>query len=183
VYKIKRIQSVNERHKARFVVKGYMQEEGIHYNESFSPTISQVTLHTVMASTNMPGFSSWDLDATSAFVSDVLPDDEVVYMDAIPGFPFPKGKCLRLLRTLYVLVQTPLAFYKICREVYTGVGYRQLQSDECVFVRYEVNVKKGSKTSKELLTLTTLAGACAQIAQLWCSNFGRIDLNFTGNLS
>ena len=38
-----------------------------------------------------------------------------------------------------------------------GVGYRQLQSDECVFVRYEVNVKKGSKTAKELRTLTTLA--------------------------
>jgi hypothetical protein len=35
VYKIKRIQSVYERHKARLVVKGYMQEKGIHYNESF----------------------------------------------------------------------------------------------------------------------------------------------------
>ena len=76
------------------MVKGYMQEKGIHYNESFSPTISQVTLRIVMALTSMPGFSSWDLDATSAFVSAVLPDDEVVYMDAIPGFPLPKGKCL-----------------------------------------------------------------------------------------
>jgi hypothetical protein len=93
VYKIKRIQSVYERHKARLVVKGYMQEKGIHYNESFSPTISQVTLRIVMALTSMPGFSSWDLDATSAFVSAVLPDDEVVYMEAIPGFPLPKGKC------------------------------------------------------------------------------------------
>ena len=35
VYKIKRIQSVYERHKTRLVVKGYMQEKGIHYNESF----------------------------------------------------------------------------------------------------------------------------------------------------
>ncbi len=73
VYKIKRIQSVYERHKARLVVKGYMQEKGIHYNESFSPTISQVTLRIVMALTSMSGFSSWDLDATSAFVSTVLP--------------------------------------------------------------------------------------------------------------
>jgi hypothetical protein len=104
----------------------------------------------------MPGVSSWDLDTISAFVSDVLPDDEVVYMDAIPGFPLSKGKCLRLLHTLYDLVQAPLTFYKLRREVYTGVGYRQLQSDECVFVRYEVNVKKGSKTAKEFRTLTTL---------------------------
>jgi hypothetical protein len=78
------------------VAKGYMQEKGIHYNESFSPTISQVTLRIVMVLTSMPGFSSWALDATSAFVSAVLSDDEVVYMDAIPGFPLPKGKCLIL---------------------------------------------------------------------------------------
>ncbi len=64
---------------------------------------------------------------------------------------------MRLLHTLHGLVQTPLVSYKIYREVYTGVGYRQLQIDECVFVRYEVNVKKGSKTTKELRTLTTLA--------------------------
>jgi hypothetical protein len=69
----------------------------------------------------MSGFSSWDLDATSAFVSTVLPDDEVVYMETIPGFPLPKGKCSRLLRTLYGLLQAPLAFYKLCREVYTRV--------------------------------------------------------------
>jgi hypothetical protein len=53
VYKIKRIQSVYERHKARLVVKGYMQEKGIHYNESFWPSISQVTLRIVMALTSM----------------------------------------------------------------------------------------------------------------------------------
>ena len=105
----------------------------------------------------MPGFSSWDLDDTSTFVSAVLPDDEVVYMESIPGFPLPKGKSLRLLDTLYGLVKTPLAFFKLYKEVYTGVDYRQLKSDECVLVRYEVNVKKGSKTVKELRTLNTLA--------------------------
>ena len=49
MYEIKRIQTVYERHETRLVVKGYMQEKEIHYNESFSPTISQVTLRRVMA--------------------------------------------------------------------------------------------------------------------------------------
>ena len=35
VYKINRIQSVCERHEGRLVVKGYMQEKGIHCDESF----------------------------------------------------------------------------------------------------------------------------------------------------
>jgi hypothetical protein len=50
-----------------------------------------------MVLTNMTGFSSWDLDATSMFVSAVLPDDELVYMETIPGVPLPKGKCWRTL--------------------------------------------------------------------------------------
>ena len=47
VYKIKRIQSVYERHKARLVVKGYMQEKGIHYNvsENFAYYFSSNTAH------------------------------------------------------------------------------------------------------------------------------------------
>ena len=44
---------------------------------------------------------------------------------------------MRLLRTLYGLVQAPLAAF--------------------FFFRYVVNVKKGSETAKELRTLTTLA--------------------------
>ena len=69
-----------------------MQEKETHYNESFPPTISQVILCIVMVVTSIPGFSSWDLDATSAFVSAVLTDEEVVYMEAIPVSPLPKAK-------------------------------------------------------------------------------------------
>jgi hypothetical protein len=71
-----------------------MQEKGTHYNESFPPTISQVILCIVMVVTSIPGFSSWDLDATSAFVSAVLSDDEVVYTEAIPVFLGVKGQML-----------------------------------------------------------------------------------------
>jgi hypothetical protein len=92
------------------VVKGYRQQEDVHYTKSFSPTISQVSLRIVMALTSMKGFRSWDLDATSAFVSAPLPEGETVYMEQIPGFLLPKGKCLKLKRTLYGLVQAPLAF-------------------------------------------------------------------------
>ena len=81
-----------------------MQENGIHYYESFSPTISQTTLCIVM----------------------------VLTMETIPGFSLSKDKsqCLRLLHTLYGLVQSPLPFYRLCKEVYTGVDYRQMTSDE-----------------------------------------------------
>ncbi len=59
-------------------------------------------------------------------------------------------------RTLYDLVQEPLAVYKFCREVYISVGCRQLETEECIFVRYQNNVKAGSVTDKDGRTLTSL---------------------------
>ncbi len=47
-------------------------------------------------------------------------------------------------------------FYKLCREVYISVGYRQFETEECIFVRYENNVKTGSVTDKDGRTLTSL---------------------------
>ncbi len=76
-------------------------------------------------------------------------------MEQIPGFPFPKGKCLKLKRTFYGLVQAPLVFYKLCREVYISVCYRQFETEECILVRYENNVKAGSVTDKDGRTLTS----------------------------
>ena len=54
-------------------------------------------------------------------------------------------------------MQAPLAFYKLCREVYISVGYSQLETEECIFVRYGNNVNAGSETDNERRTLTALA--------------------------
>ena len=81
------------------------------------------------------------MDATGAFISAPLPPEEQVYLKGIPGFELPKGKCLRLKKTIYGLVQAPLSYYKLCKEVYQKVGLRQLDSDECVFVKYAQNIR------------------------------------------
>jgi hypothetical protein len=52
-----------------------------------------------------------------------------------------KGKCLRLKKTIYGLVQAPLSYFKLCKEVYHKVGLRQLDCDECVFVKCSQNIK------------------------------------------
>ena len=62
-------------------------------------------------------------------------------MKAVPGYPLKEGQCLQLRPTICGLVQSPRAYYKLCQEVYTKCGLRQLKSDDCVFVRYENNIK------------------------------------------
>jgi hypothetical protein len=42
-----------------------------------------------------------------------------MYLKSIEGYPLPQGKVLRLLKTIYGLIQAPLAFYLLCSKVYT----------------------------------------------------------------
>ena len=96
VYKIKRRSDGSiERYKACLVARGFTQQEGIDYSETFSPVIKQAT---VMK--QPPGFvDSWRLvfsiavscgwkihqpDIHNAFLNGVL--DEEVYMKQSPGF-------------------------------------------------------------------------------------------------
>ena len=62
-------------------------------------------------------------------------------MKALPGFPLNEGQCLKLRSTIYGLVQSARAYYKLCQEVYSKRGPRQLTSDECVYVRYANKIK------------------------------------------
>jgi hypothetical protein len=117
------------------------QRKNVDFFASFSPTASYVTIRLVLALTALPHWYGVDLDATSAFISAPLPPEERVYLKGIPGYDLPKGKCLRLKKTIYGLVQAPLSYFKLCKEVYAKVGVRQLDCDECVFVKYSQNIK------------------------------------------
>ena len=66
----------------------------------------------------------------------------------VPGFP-----CLKLIGPLYGLVQAPLAFDRLVKGVYTQKCHvRQLQSDRCVFIRVENDLKSGSSiTANDIL--------------------------------
>ena len=141
VFKLKFKNNEYERHKARIVALGYLQRAGKDYFASFSPTASYVTIRLILALTALPFWYCVDLDATGAFISAPLPPNEQVYLKPIPGFPLGAGKCLKLLRTIYGLKQSPLAFYRLCKEVYTKCGLKMLESDECVFYRYAQNIK------------------------------------------
>ena len=141
VFKLKYKNGEYDRHKARIVALGYQQRKNVDYFVSFSPTASYVTIRLVLALTALPHWYGVDLDATGAFISAPLPPEEQVYLKGVPGYELPKGKCLLLKKTIYGLVQAPLSYFKFCKEVYAKVGLRQLDCDECVFVKCSQNIK------------------------------------------
>jgi hypothetical protein len=104
-----------ERHKARIVALGYQQRKDVDYFASFSPTASYVTIRLVLALTVLPHWYGVDLDATGAFISAPLPPEEQGYLKA--GYDLLKGKRLRLKKTICSLVQAPLSYFTLCKEV------------------------------------------------------------------
>jgi hypothetical protein len=84
VYKIKRRSDGSiERYKMRLVARGFTQQEGIDYSETFSPVIKQVTVKLVFSIAVSCDWKIHQLDIHNAFLNGVL--DEEVYMKQPPG--------------------------------------------------------------------------------------------------
>ncbi|GJY89529.1 retrovirus-related pol polyprotein from transposon TNT 1-94 [Tanacetum coccineum] len=102
-----------ERYRARLVVKGYAQKEGIDFNEIFSPV----------------------LDVKTAFLHGNL--EEEIYMLQPEGFK-QKGKenlVCRLNKSLYGLKQVPRCWYKRFDSFIRGLEYNRLHADPYAYFK------------------------------------------------
>ena len=113
VYKIKRDSNDQvERYRARLVVKGYAQKEGIDFNEIFSPVVRLTTIRVVLAMCAAFDLHLEQLDVKTTFLHGEL--KEKIYMLQPEGFE-EQGKenlVCRLTKSLYGLKQAPRCWYK-----------------------------------------------------------------------
>jgi histone deacetylase 1/2 len=85
VFKIKRDSNGNiERHKARLVVKGFLQVEGIDFSEVYAPVSKHSTLRALLSVTAIHGLQLRQLDVKTAFLNGDLQED--IYMVQPPGY-------------------------------------------------------------------------------------------------
>ena len=134
VYKIKRDGNGNiTRFKARLVVKGYMQREGIDYEEVFAPVSKYATLRTLMAVTASLDLHLHMLDFKTAFLNGDV--DEEVYVSQPPGYPLADTtKVCKLKRALYGLHQAPRAWHLRLKRELEAHNFTESKADPGLYI-------------------------------------------------
>nr|GEW38905.1 retrovirus-related Pol polyprotein from transposon TNT 1-94 [Tanacetum cinerariifolium] len=97
--------------KTCLVVRGYRQEEGIDFKESFAPVARMKAIRIFMAYTAHKGFTVYQMDVKTAFLHGSLKED--VYVCQPEGFidaDYP-SHVYKLKKALYGLKQAPRAWY------------------------------------------------------------------------
>jgi predicted nucleic acid-binding Zn finger protein len=121
--------------KARLVAQGYGQKN-VNYDDVFSAVIDKTSLRYLMhfiASRNMHCFK---FDVSTAFLNATL--DEEVYVK-LPEQIFPEsaGCVFRLLKALYGLKRSPIAWQRELSAKFRSFGFVENAKDPCLYIKYD----------------------------------------------
>jgi hypothetical protein len=126
------------RWKARLVARGFQQEEGIDYNETYAPVARHPTYRLLFAIAKVFGWPAHQVDILQAFLNSDL--DEEVYVKSAPGYRIANGMVLRLRKALYGLKQASKAWYDTLVAALQSLGFTVSPYDPCLFINYSAGI-------------------------------------------
>ncbi|KAI3815830.1 hypothetical protein L1987_15513 [Smallanthus sonchifolius] len=128
-------QGVLVRNKARLVVQGFNQQEGIDYTEVYAPVARLEAIRLFLAFTSFKGFKVFQLDVKSAFLYEKVKEE--VYVCQPPGFedPLNPNMVFKLDKALYGLHQAPRAWYETLSTHLLANDFVRGKIDSTLFIK------------------------------------------------
>lgn len=136
VYTVKRSSTTGKllAFKARWVIKGFLQKEGIDYKETFSPVCKATTVRLILALFTKFRLTIRQGDAISAFLLANM--DKIVYILQPDGYHVGGIDVVGLLaKAIWGLRQSPMLFWYLAKGILIDLGFLQAEGDECMFIK------------------------------------------------
>ncbi|GJT81209.1 retrovirus-related pol polyprotein from transposon TNT 1-94 [Tanacetum coccineum] len=137
------------KNKARLVARGYCQEEGIDFEESFAPVARLEAIRIFLAFAAHMNMVVYQMDVKTAFLNGNLREE--VYVSQPDGFVDPDNPnhVYKLKKALYGLKQAPRAWYDMLSSFLISQDFSKGSVDPTLFIHRE---------GKELLLKSKLNG-------------------------
>jgi hypothetical protein len=134
VFKIKYNQDGSiERFKARLVVGGHRQRDGIDYDEVFAPVSKYATVRALLSITAIEDFELHAIDVSNAFLNGTL--DTPVYMRQPETYDTGDTTVsCKLTKTLYGLKQSPREWFIVLSKELHNLGFKPSKSDQALWI-------------------------------------------------
>ncbi|GJU42078.1 integrase, catalytic region, zinc finger, CCHC-type containing protein, partial [Tanacetum coccineum] len=182
--------------KSRLIAKGYGQEEGINFKESFAPVARLEAIRIFMAYAAYKNFPIYQMDIKTAFLNGPLKEE--VFVRRPDGFVDPDfpNHVYRLMKTLYGLKQalracTPIATVKLdadlqgtqvdqtkYRSMIGGLMYLTASRPDIAFATFVCARYQARPTEKHLKEVKMIFRYLRQTINigLWYSKDSRFEL-------
>ncbi|CAI7899293.1 unnamed protein product [Closterium sp. NIES-54] len=121
--------------KARYVVLGFSQRQGVDFFQTFSPTPKITTLRLLLHVAAQRDYELHSLDFSTAFLQGSL--HEEIWLRHPPGFTgsFPAGTKWSLRWPVYVLRQASRGWHVTLRSTLEALGFSPSTADPSLFLR------------------------------------------------
>ena len=161
VFKVKMLPNGQiDKYKARLVARGFTQQYGVDYFETFAPVIRMESLRTLLALAAVRDFEIHQMDVASAYLLGELEED--AYLCPPEGLELSPGKALKLRKGMPGLKQSGRVWNKTVTAFFERMGLRSIPADYCVFV----NDEKSLIVALYVDDLVILAASAARIEPL-----------------